>query len=151
MNDTEAPVRRSSSQTRSSSPSVQSESSAVARPRKETIHLTPQYAPKLYSSRQDSFHPYGSFHSSWAGEDPRSSSMHSLRPTESTRDGKRTLLVIYIHGFLGDETTFRSFPAHVHNLVTMSLADTHRVHTKIYPKYKSRRDMSYAVDDFSNW
>lgn len=151
----EPPVQRSSSPTRSSSPSVQSERSG--RPRKETIHLTPQYVPRSPSPGHDRSpspghdrsHPYG-IYSDWAGDDPRSSSMQSLRPME-TGDGKRTLLVIYIHGFLGNETSFRSFPAHVHNLITMSLADTHRVHTKIYPKYKSRRDISYAVDDFSNW
>lgn len=83
--------------------------------------------------------------------DPRSSSMHSLVPSESSRDGRRTLLLIYIHGFMGNETSFQSFPAHVHNLLAMTLAETHVVHTKIYPKYKSRRAIEFARDDFSDW
>lgn len=78
--------------------------------------------------------------------------MQSLVPVpESEHAGRRTLLLIYIHGFMGDETSFQSLPAHVHNLVTVTLADTHVVHTKIYPKYKSRRAVEFARDDFSKW
>lgn len=90
----------------------------------------------------------------WWSADPRSSSTHSLVPSESGRenqDGRRTLLLIYIHGFMGNETSFQSFPAHVHNLLTMSLAETHVVHTKIYPRYKSRRAIDFARDDFGTW
>ncbi|EKD13481.1 uncharacterized protein L3040_008652 [Drepanopeziza brunnea f. sp. 'multigermtubi'] len=87
----------------------------------------------------------------WRSRDPRSSSTHSLVPSESHRDGRRTLLLVYIHGFLGNETSFRSFPAHVHNLLTITLSKTHVVHTKIYPRYKSRKDIAFARDDFSTW
>jgi pimeloyl-ACP methyl ester carboxylesterase len=84
-------------------------------------------------------------------DDPRSSSQQSLRPDDSALDGRRTLLLIYIHGFLGDETSFRSFPAHVHNLLSVMLADTHVLHSKIYPRYNSRNNISLARDDFSKW
>jgi len=90
----------------------------------------------------------------WRSNDPRSSSTHSLVPAESTRfgrDGRRTLLLVYIHGFMGNETSFQSFPAHVHNLITITLAETHVVHTKIYPRYKSRKAIDFARDDFSKW
>lgn len=52
---------------------------------------------------------------------------------------------------MGNETSFKSFPAHVHNILTISLADTHVVHTKIYPRYQSRKNISFARDAFSNW
>ena len=77
--------------------------------------------------------------------------MHSLLPAESIDESRRKLLLIYIHGFMGNETSFRSFPAHVHNLLTLTLAKSHVVHTKIYPRYKSRKAIDYARDDFSNW
>lgn len=86
----------------------------------------------------------------WQFHDPRSSSMQSMRPAES-HHGRRTLLLIFIHGFMGNETSFQSFPAHLHNLLTMSLAESHLVHTKIYPRYKSRRAIEFARDDFSKW
>ena len=114
-------------------------------PRVNTIHLTPQtrYAP---TGEQES-HPY----SGGTGlDDPRSSSTQSLRPVESA-GGRRKLLLVYIHGFMGTETSFKSFPAHVHSILSISLADSHVVHTKIYPKYQSRKNVSYARDAFSNW
>jgi len=52
---------------------------------------------------------------------------------------------------MGDETSFQSFPAHVHNLVTVTLAESHVVHTKIYPRYKSRRTIDLAAEEFSRW
>jgi hypothetical protein len=87
----------------------------------------------------------------WNSRDPRSSSTQSLVPTESSRDGRRLLMLIYIHGFMGNDTSFRSFPAHVHNLLTITLAQTHIIHTKIYPRYKSRKVIEFARDDFSKW
>ena len=88
---------------------------------------------------------------SWSAQDPRSSSTQSLVPEHSSTKDKRRLLLVYIHGFMGNETSFQSFPAHIHNLVTVKLAETHQVHTKIYPKYKSRKAIENARDDFSNW
>lgn len=87
---------------------------------------------------------------SWSAQDPRTSSVQSLLPTGG-ESGKRTLLLIYIHGFRGKETTFKSFPAHVHNLVAILVAGTHVVHTKIYPAYRSRDKLESARDDFSHW
>ena len=58
---------------------------------------------------------------------------------------------MYIHGFMGNETSFQSFPAHVHNLVTVRLEGSHVVHTKVYPKYKSRKAIEFARDAFSEW
>ncbi|EXJ71244.1 uncharacterized protein A1O5_05050 [Cladophialophora psammophila CBS 110553] len=83
--------------------------------------------------------------------DPRASSTQSLQAVTSPGDNRRTLLVVYIHGFLGTESSFKSFPAHVHSLLTPAVAETHVVYTKIYPRYKSRRNISFVRDDFSNW
>ncbi|EMD00446.1 hypothetical protein BAUCODRAFT_169256 [Baudoinia panamericana UAMH 10762] len=88
----------------------------------------------------------------WSSQDPRSSSMQSLLPEYTEHDGgRRRLLLIYIHGFMGDEMSFRSFPAHLHHLLTVLLSDTHVVHTKVYPRYRSKRNISFARDDFSRW
>lgn len=96
----------------------------------------------LYHSQQ--------FDQSLLLQDPRSASTQSLVPAEKS-NGKRTLLLIYLHGFLGGETSFHSFPAHVHNFVTLAVAKTHVVHTKIYPRYRSRRAIEHARDEFSSW
>jgi hypothetical protein len=52
---------------------------------------------------------------------------------------------------MGTETSFKSFPAHVHNLLTITLAESHVVHTKIYPRYKTRQKIQVATEDFSRW
>ncbi|KAK3902266.1 hypothetical protein C8A05DRAFT_44276 [Staphylotrichum tortipilum] len=89
-----------------------------------------------------------------SSRDPRSSSTQSLVPSKhdgTNADQKRTLLVVYIHGFLGNNTSFRSFPAHVHNLLKELLAATHSVHSKIYPRYKTYKAIDVATDNFSKW
>jgi hypothetical protein len=66
-------------------------------------------------------------------------------------EGKRRLLLIYIHGFLGSEDSFHNFPRTVHDLLTASLAETHIVYTKIYPRYKTRGPLHIASDNISRW
>ncbi|KAK4507618.1 hypothetical protein PRZ48_001353 [Zasmidium cellare] len=83
--------------------------------------------------------------------DPRSSSQQSLAPEPGEQNQRRKLLLIYIHGFMGNETSFRSFPAHLHNLLAVLLEETHVIHTKIYPRYRSKGHISHARDDFSKW
>jgi len=116
----------------------------------------PQEAPPSYDSIATAPYP------SWtARNDPRASSSDSLTPSDDNNaedlqhqphpDRRRKLLCIYVHGFMGNETSFRSFPAHVHNLLAVLLAESHAVHTKIYPRYRSRRNITCARDDFSAW
>ncbi|CAO2653316.1 Nn.00g027270.m01.CDS01 [Neocucurbitaria sp. VM-36] len=118
------------------------------------LHLAgngqPPPLPPRTSSTIDVPPPYSVM--AMSSQDPRSSSTQSLVPDPSLEDtGRRRLLLVYIHGFMGNETSFRSFPAHVHNLVTVTLADSHVVHTKLYPRYKSRNALEVARDDFSRW
>ncbi|OGM43357.1 hypothetical protein ABOM_008708 [Aspergillus bombycis] len=70
---------------------------------------------------------------------------------QGTNEGKRRLLLVYIHGFIGSEESFHDFPKHVHDLLTISLRETHVVYTKIYPRYKTRGPVHIARDNFSQW
>ena len=115
------------------------------------IGLPDDARPPPYSEIEPTYHSQPLSHS-WSSQDPRSSSMQSLVPHSSTEgNGIRTLLLVYIHGFMGNETSFRGFPAHIHNLLAVKLEETHVVHSKIYPKYKSRKDVKFARDAFSEW
>jgi hypothetical protein len=106
-------------------------------------------APPPAYTEKDNEGPYSAY--AYASNDPRTSSTHSLVPDQARSHEQRTLLLIFIHGFMGNETSFQSFPAHVHNLVTVTLAESHVVHTKIYPRYKSRRAIEVAAEEFSKW
>lgn len=113
------------------------------------------------SSSTPQLSPYGSSHATTGSatflQDPRSSSQASLRPTNSrVQSSQRTLLLVYIHGFMGNETSFQSFPAHLHNLLTVTLGSDddsagYLVHTKVYPKFKTRHQINVATLEFSQW
>lgn len=101
---------------------------------------------------------YGQYHGPDAGIlagkllDPRTSSTQSLVPSVAgSTDSRRRLLIVYIHGFMGNDSSFRSFPAHVHNFLKEDLAETHFIHTKIYPRYKTYKSINVARDNFSKW
>ncbi|OJD28670.1 pgap1-like protein [Diplodia corticola] len=118
----------------------------------DTANLSPhREAPPPYAEADGHASGMHPLHTLATG-DPRSSSTQSLVPAAGQfRDGRRKLLLVYIHGFMGDETSFQSFPAHVHNLVTVTLRESHVVHTKIYPKYRARNTIEYATEQFSRW
>lgn len=81
------------------------------------------------------------------------SSLELPRPDKphGTDPNKRRLLLIYIHGFMGSEASFHDLPAHVHDLLTCLLRDSHEVFTRIYPRYKSHGELQTAVNQFSAW
>ncbi|KAJ6259638.1 hypothetical protein Dda_5276 [Drechslerella dactyloides] len=123
----------------------------MAAPRRRWTHLSPSSAT-VPNTTNPSLHPYQN------PSDTRTSSTASLLPApdaaEAIRTGEssaRTLLCVFIHGFVGDETSFRSFPAHFHELLTVLVQDTHVVHTKVYPKFKTRDKLSYAVENLGRW
>jgi pimeloyl-ACP methyl ester carboxylesterase len=96
----------------------------------------------------------GSVYPSWyRDQDPRSSSTQSLAPSDpGIGDGaRRKLLIVYIHGFMGNDSSFRSFPAHVHIYLKDALAESHVIHTKVYPRYKTYKAIEVARDNFSRW
>lgn len=88
-----------------------------------------------------------------AGTQAGHNTYNDLEPLASRSDplGRRKLLLVYIHGFMGDESSFRSFPAHVHSLLTVLAQDTHVVYSKIYPRYRSKQYITIARDNFSTW
>ncbi|QDS73947.1 hypothetical protein FKW77_008029 [Venturia effusa] len=118
--------------------------------RDSSSRLTPPPPPACSSvPKNNNKSPYSGF--ALAANDPRSSSTQSLVPPEGERHDRRILLLVYIHGFMGNETSFQSFPAHVHNLVSITLAESHVLHTKLYPRYRSRRTVDQVSEDFSRW
>ena len=86
-----------------------------------------------------------------APRDLRASSTQSLVSERHSDESRRTLLVIYIHGFYGNDQSFQSFPHHVHYYLREALRETHVIHSKIYPRYKTYRSIEVARDNFSAW
>ncbi|ROW09141.1 hypothetical protein VPNG_05676 [Cytospora leucostoma] len=99
----------------------------------------------------DALDPQADARDAWQTRDPRSSSTQSLLPSLNEGNGRRTLLIVYIHGFMGDNTSFQSFPAHVHYFLKEELSESHVIHSKVYPRYKTYKAIEVARDNFSRW
>jgi len=69
---------------------------------------------------------------------------YSLYPRE-----KRRLLLVCIPGFMGNETSFQNFHTHLHNLLSVTLEGfSWYIHPKVYPKFKTRYNISVATEVF---
>ncbi|KAJ9665277.1 hypothetical protein H2201_004569 [Coniosporium apollinis] len=63
---------------------------------------------------------------------------------------KRTLLLVFIHGFKGGEGTFRDFPQHLQALLSHALPKV-TVTSIIYPRFETRGDLHDCVARFKEW
>ncbi|KAI0128584.1 hypothetical protein BJ170DRAFT_335352 [Xylariales sp. AK1849] len=66
---------------------------------------------------------------------------------------KKTLLLVFIHGFKGGEDTFgpgSEFAEHLAALLSAALPKLH-IRTLTYPKYETRGDLAECVSRFRDW
>ncbi|OBT46513.1 hypothetical protein VE00_03355 [Pseudogymnoascus sp. WSF 3629] len=71
-------------------------------------------------------------------------------PTLNATMKRKTLLLVFIHGFKGDHKTFASFPDHVKTVLSPSLPNT-TILPLVYPAYETRGDLAAAVASFRSW
>ncbi|KAL0949364.1 hypothetical protein HGRIS_009433 [Hohenbuehelia grisea] len=60
------------------------------------------------------------------------------------------LLVIFIHGFKGNDETFGSFPERLQHVLSETLAST-AVECIVFPAYETKGDLNEAVIRFADW
>lgn len=63
---------------------------------------------------------------------------------------KKTLLLVFIHGFKGSDHTFHSFPVDLRALLSFALPKIDIVSVQ-YPKFETRGDLHKCVADFKEW
>ncbi|KAJ1906196.1 hypothetical protein IWQ60_012135 [Tieghemiomyces parasiticus] len=63
---------------------------------------------------------------------------------------QKRLLLVFIHGFRGDDFTFQDFPERLRTVLTNSLRDCD-VEAVTFPRYETRGDLKSATDRFCNW
>ena len=63
---------------------------------------------------------------------------------------RKTLLLVFIHGFKGGEDTFGTFPEHLRALLTHALPKINVV-ALTYPRYETRGDLRECVARFREW
>nr|XP_019046057.1 hypothetical protein I302_04797 [Kwoniella bestiolae CBS 10118]OCF24987.1 hypothetical protein I302_04797 [Kwoniella bestiolae CBS 10118] len=67
-----------------------------------------------------------------------------------TAEPKDLLLLVWVHGFKGNEVTFESFPERISHL----LATTHpslKVESRVFPAYQTRGELTAATLAFVDW
>ncbi|KAI0104998.1 hypothetical protein GGR51DRAFT_549210 [Nemania sp. FL0031] len=62
----------------------------------------------------------------------------------------RTLLLCFLHGFKGNDNTFRTFPEDLKAQVTKQLPDDH-VESVVYPKYETKGELGQCSVSFLEW
>ncbi|KAK3683099.1 hypothetical protein LTR37_020560 [Vermiconidia calcicola] len=63
---------------------------------------------------------------------------------------KKTLLLVFIHGFKGSDHTFHEFPADLRALISHTLPKIEVVSLQ-YPQYETRGDLRECVAKFKEW
>jgi hypothetical protein len=63
---------------------------------------------------------------------------------------KKTLLLVFIHGFKGGDDTFAGFPKRLQALVQNALPEL-KIAAITYPKFETRGDLHECVARFKEW
>ena len=63
---------------------------------------------------------------------------------------KRTLLLVFLHGFKGGDHTFHNFPSDLQALLAHTLPKID-VLSVVYPQYETRGDLRECVAKFKEW
>ncbi|PBL02342.1 hypothetical protein ARMGADRAFT_1005737 [Armillaria gallica] len=90
--------------------------------------------------------------------------MHSETPSESgqvdapafsnekavTQPASDLLLLVFIHGFKGDDETFLQFPQRMQHVLSDTIPDC-TVESIVFPVYETKGDLNEAVVRFADW
>ena len=63
---------------------------------------------------------------------------------------KKTLLLVFIHGFKGTDHTFNNFPKDLRALLSHTLPNIN-ILSITYPQYETRGDLKDCVGKFKEW
>ncbi|KAF9247360.1 hypothetical protein BU15DRAFT_38777 [Melanogaster broomeanus] len=63
---------------------------------------------------------------------------------------KDLLLIVFIHGFKGTDSTFENFPSRLQHILSESMSDV-PVECVVFPAYETKGDLTAAVVRFADW
>ncbi|KAI5811055.1 hypothetical protein DFH27DRAFT_6773 [Peziza echinospora] len=83
-------------------------------------------------------------------ERPEVTREHSSRDSRREKERKKTLLLVFVHGFQGDDDTFGEFPEHI-KAITKHTIPSISIRTKVFPCYETRGELALAVLKLRDW
>lgn len=63
---------------------------------------------------------------------------------------QKTILLVFIHGFKGNDHTFQNFPQDLRALIAHTLPQLNVV-SIVYPQYETKGDLKECVARFKEW
>ncbi|CAI2184382.1 5902_t:CDS:2 [Funneliformis geosporum] len=63
---------------------------------------------------------------------------------------KNNLLLVFIHGFKGDDETFLDFPKRLQHVLQETISNI-KIRSIVYPRYETRGELKEAVERFCLW
>ena len=60
-------------------------------------------------------------------------------------------VLVFVHGFKGDESTFGDYPDRLKHSLTTSFAGRTAIHSWVYPAFKTQGELSQCVEHFGEW
>ncbi|KAI9466936.1 hypothetical protein BJY52DRAFT_1110271 [Lactarius psammicola] len=73
-----------------------------------------------------------------------------MESTSSVQSNPHVLLIVFIHGFKGDDTTFKNFPSRLQHILSETLQGT-VIESVVFPVYETKGDLNKAVESFADW
>ncbi|KAL7410976.1 hypothetical protein BDY24DRAFT_371693 [Mrakia frigida] len=61
------------------------------------------------------------------------------------------ILLVFVHGFKGDDSTFKKFPERVNHIVQETFTESVIVESIVFPAYETKGDLGAATDAFIDW
>ncbi|KAH7910897.1 hypothetical protein BJ138DRAFT_48183 [Hygrophoropsis aurantiaca] len=68
-----------------------------------------------------------------------------------TQAASTLIHLVYIHGFQGNDTTFKSFPTDLHKHLAALFPSRLSLKSSVYPTYKSIKPIAVATQNFLEW
>lgn len=81
---------------------------------------------------------------------PRAHAARYAHSNPSPTKMKNTLLLVFIHGFKGNDHTFHAFPKDLRALIAHTLPKINVVSVQ-YPQYETKGDLRACVSKFKEW
>lgn len=78
-------------------------------------------------------------------------STSSTSTSKPNKDNPRLAVLVFVHGFKGDDKTFGDYPSRLQHSIATTLGPESDVHAWVYPAFETRGELSQCVHGFGEW
>lgn len=71
--------------------------------------------------------------------------------SKTSRDNPRLAVLVFVHGFKGDDKTFGDYPSRLQHSISSTFGPESDVHAWVYPAFATRGELGQCVHSFGEW